>query len=93
MLNVAWISPCNTNGKLSYFRWELYGESADNIDTQEKLVNANPSENDTNYEITVTNIQPFHNYTFKLAAYSGEFPEYLRGEEYVYTFISPEGCT
>lgn len=81
--------PCNTNGKLLYFNWNLKGESYEDgsiSDNRSENVNPNDNENDETYQLNVT-LQVLYNYSMTIVAYvTGG----IRGEDAVFYFDSPE---
>lgn len=89
-LLVTWLLPCDINGELKNFAWELDGHSKEGeTDKRTDTIEGYP-EDDT-YSLMIPNLKPGFNYTITIAAYTGIDP--IQGEVFTENFSSPDGCT
>ncbi|KAI4463580.1 cytokine receptor [Holotrichia oblita] len=92
-LSVHWLKPCNTNGKLKYFEYELTGQQIDDDKWDNRVNNVLANTNGSfSYELFIESLKPYFNYTLKLAAYvEGLDGDDIRGDEVIVTnIITPE---
>lgn len=92
-LDIHFLLPCNTNGKLVNFTWSLVGNSSEDFSTYTNtgIIIPNKDELDTYYVETIPNLRSLHNYQLSIAAIVG-VTEQIIGEEFTTQFDSPDGC-
>ncbi|GJQ82876.1 hypothetical protein Trydic_g2614 [Trypoxylus dichotomus] len=91
-LTITWSVPCKINGQLIRFGWELESKNIQSEEVTNRSDTMDPNEdNGTDYGLEFSNLLPYHNYTFRLAAYVQNGTNEIKGEEYVFAFTTEDG--
>lgn len=92
-VSITWMLPCNTNGNLTNFSWELLEIPFEGIQNESLKGTIGPNQPITNetYGLWFSNLGARSNCSFTLTPFvdGGQ----ISGDEVVQNFVMPDGCT